>query len=147
MDNINEKPLDPAQRRARGRLMKRLAPKIARKKKIAMKKKASPEKIKAKAQKAAKEIIRNKLLKNKSYKDLGVQQKITVDKKVEKKKAVIQKIAKKILPKIKKQEAERLKKMRDTKKEAKVNEVEQPTPDAAYDFKDIHSIEIYDEEN
>lgn len=127
--------------------MKRLAPKIARKRKIAMKKKANPEKIKAKAQKAAKEIIRNKLLKDKSYKDLGVQQKITVDKKVEKKKAVIQKIAKKILPKIKKQEAERLKKMRDTKKEAKVNEVEQPTPDAAYDFKDIHAIEIYEEEN
>lgn len=145
MDNLNEKPLDPAQRRARSRIMKRLAPKIARKRKIAMKKKASPEKLKVKAQKAAKEIIRGRLLKDKDYKDLAISQKIAVDKKVEKKKEVIKKIATKILPKIKKQEIERLKKMQ-SKKEEKVNEVEQPTPDAAYDFKDIHTIEIYDEQ-
>lgn len=145
MDNLNEKPLDPAQRRARSRIMKRLAPKIARKRKIAMKKKASPEKLKVKAQKAAKEIVRSKILKDKDYKDLGVSQKIAVDKQVEKKKAAVKKIAKKLLPKIKKQETERLKKMQ-SKKEEKVNEVEQPTPDAAYDFKDIHTIEIYDEQ-
>ena len=145
MDNLNEKPLDPAQRRARSRIMKRLAPKIARKRKIAMKKKASPEKLKVKAQKAAKEIIRGRLLKDKDYKDLAISQKIAVDKKVEKKKEVIKKIATKLLPKIKKKEIERLKKMQ-SKKEEKVNEVEQPTPDAAYDFKDIHTIEIYDEQ-
>ena len=67
MDNLNEKPLAPAQRRARSRSMKRLAPKIARKK-------------------------------------------------------------------------------LQSKKEEKGNEVEQPTPDAAYDFKDIHTVEIYDEQ-
>ena len=145
MDKLNEKPLNPAQRRARARIMKRLAPKIARKRKIAMKKKASPEKIINRAEKAAKEIIRDKILKNKKYKDLEVGQKAIVDKQVEKKKAAIKKIAKKLLPKIKKKETERLKKMQD-KKEEKVNEVEQPTPDAAYDFKDIHTIEIYDEQ-
>ena len=145
MDDLNEKPLDPAQRRARSRIMKRLAPKIARKRKIAMKKKASPEKLKIKAQKAAKEIIRNRLLKDKDYKDLGVSQKIEVDKKVEKRKAAIKKIATKLLPKIKKQETERLQKTQ-SKKEEKVNEVEQPTPDAAYDFKDIHTIEEYNKQ-
>lgn len=143
MDNLNEKPLDPAQRRARSRIMKRLASKISRKRKIAMKKKASPEKLKVKAQKAAKEIIRSKILKDKNYKDLGISQKMAVDKQVEKKKAAAKKIAKKLLPKIKKQEIERLKKMQ-SKKEEKVNEVEQPTPDAAYNFKDIHAIEIYE---
>jgi hypothetical protein len=146
LNNLNEKPLTPSQRRARGRIMKRLAPKIARKKAIALKKKASPEKILKRAEKAAKEIIRNKILKDKKYQDLEAGQKALVDKKVEKKKAAIKKIAKKILPKIKKKEVERLKSMKSKEESSKIHEVEQPTPKAAYDFKDVHTIEIYDED-
>ena len=146
LTNLSEKPLTPSQRRARGRIMKRLAPKIARKKAIAMKKKASPEKILKRAEKAAKEIIRNKILKDKKYQDLEAGQKAVVDKKVEKKKAAIKKIAKKILHKIKKKEVERLKSMKTKNESSKIHEVEQPTPKAAYNFKDIHTVEIYDED-
>ena len=65
-----------------------------------------------------------------------------VDKQVEKKTAAIAKIAKKLLPSIKKAEKERLAAM--NAKEESIKEVQQPTPKAAYDFKDIHTIEIYD---
>ena len=120
VQTLSEKPLTPQQRRAKGRQMKRLAPKIARKKKIAMKKKASPEKLMSRAEKAAKEIIRNKLIKGKKYADLPFAQRELVDKKVEKKKDAIKKIAKKLLPKIRKQEVERLKKKGDVKEAAEL---------------------------
>jgi hypothetical protein len=104
-----EKPLTPSQRMARSRMMKRLAPRIKAKRKIAMKKKASPEKIKSRAEKKAREIVRQKFLaKGQNYATLSFAQKIQLDKKVEKKKALIKKIAKKLIPKIKKQEAERI---------------------------------------
>lgn len=120
VQTLSEKPLTPQQRRERGRQMKRLAPKIARKKKIAMKKKASPEKLMSRAEKAAKEIIRNKLVKGKKYADLPFAQRELIDKKVEKKKDAIKKIAKKLLPKIRKQEVERLKKKGDVKEAAEL---------------------------
>ena len=108
-----EKPLTPKQRMQRGRLMKRLAPRMAMKRKITMKRKANPEKIKARAEKQARDIIRQKLLKDVDYNTLGYAQKVALDKRVEKKKAVIKKIAKKLIPKVKKDELERLKKQKE----------------------------------
>ena len=108
-----EKPLTPKQRMQRSRLMKRLAPRMAMKRKITMKRKANPEKIKARAEKQARDIIRKKLLKDVDYNSLGFAQKVSLDKRVEKKKAVIKKIAKKLIPKIKKDELERLKNQKE----------------------------------
>ena len=110
-----EKPLTPKQRIQRGRLMKRLAPKMAMKRKITAKKKASPEKIKQRAVKQAKDIIRNKLAKDQDYNKMSYAAKIALDKKVEKKKAVIKKLSKKLIPKVKKAETERIKKLKDKK--------------------------------
>ena len=112
--------LTPQQRRERGRTMKRLAPKITRKRKIAMKKKASTDKLMSRAIKAAKTIIRNKMIKGKKYEDLPFAQRELIDKKVEKKKGAIQKIAKKLLPSIRKQEVERLKKQGEMKEAAEL---------------------------
>ena len=106
---LSEKPLTPQQRIQRGRIMKRLAPKIAMKRKIAMKKKATPEKLKVRAMKQARDVVRAKFVKGKSYDELSYAEKIQLDKKVEKKQALIKKIAKKLLPKIKKAEAQRVK--------------------------------------
>jgi len=106
---LSEKPLTPQQRIQRGRIMKRLAPKIAMKRKIAMKKKATPEKLKVRAMKQARDVVRAKFVKGKSYQELSYAEKIQLDKKVEKKQALIKKIAKKLLPKIKKAEAQRVK--------------------------------------
>lgn len=109
---LSEKPLTPQQRIQRGRIMKRLAPKIAMKRKIAMKKKANPEKLKVRAMKQARDAVRAKFVKGKSYQELSYAEKIQLDKKVEKKQALIKKIAKKLLPKIKKAEAERVKNLK-----------------------------------
>ncbi len=109
---LSEKPLTPQQRIARGRIMKRLAPKIAMKRKIAMKKKADPERLKTRAMKQARDAVRAKFVKGKSYQELSYSEKIQLDKKVEKKQALIKKIAKKLLPKIKKAEAERVKNLK-----------------------------------
>ena len=109
---LSEKPLTPQQRIARGRIMKRLAPKLAMKRKIAAKKKANPEKLKARAMKQARDVVRAKFVKGKKDIDLSNSEKSQVDRKVEKKQAMIKKIAKKLLPKIKKAEAERVKNLK-----------------------------------
>jgi hypothetical protein len=113
LQSIEEAPLTPKQRMQRSRLMKRLAPRMAMKRKITMKRKANPEKIKARAEKQARDIIRKKLLKDVDYNTLGYAQKVALDKRVEKKKAAIKKIAKKLTPKVKKDELERLKKQKE----------------------------------
>jgi hypothetical protein len=112
LESIEEAPLTPKQRMQRSRLMKRLAPRMAMKRKITMKKKANPEKIKGRAEKQARDIIRKKLLKDVDYNSLGFAQKVALDKRVEKKKAGIKKLAKKLIPKVKKAEQERLKKLK-----------------------------------
>jgi|SRR5210317_620375 len=84
--------------------------KIERGKKIAAKKLASPEKLKAKAQKKARDIIVKNILKDKDKADLSFSARQDIEKRVDKKKAVINKIAKKILPQIKAKDREKLQK-------------------------------------
>ena len=108
-EHLLEEPLTVQQRMKRSRTMKRLSKKISAKRKIAMKKKATTEKLEKRAQKKARDLVRQKFMKGKSYNDLSNAEKIQLDKKVEKKKALISKLAKRILPKIRKAEGERLK--------------------------------------
>ena len=110
----DRKPLTIQQRVARGRVMKRLAPKMARARKAKAKRLADPNQLKIRAQKAAIAIVRKKVAGDKgvNYKNLSPSDKINVDKRVQKKSALIQKIAKKQLPKIRKAEQERLKALR-----------------------------------
>ena len=65
-----------------------------------------------KAQKAAVNIIKTKLTKGKALAGLSVSEKERLEKMVKKKSAVIKKIAKKLIPKIKTKEKERLAKLR-----------------------------------
>lgn len=117
-----EAPLTPQQRLQRKRLMKRLAPKMAMKRKLAAKKKASPEKLMKRAEKKARDIVRAKFLgKDKKYNDLSMAAKIQLDKKVETKKALIKKIAKKLMPKVKAAEVQRLQKTKQSQDEATVS--------------------------
>ena len=81
--------------------------KLGRKK--AAKKLASPEKLKARANKQARELIIKKILKGKSKGDLGFAARSDLEKKVNKKKASIAKIAKKLLPAVKKADKLKLK--------------------------------------
>jgi nicotinic acid mononucleotide adenylyltransferase len=115
----DRKPLSISQRRDIGRRMKRLAPKLARLRKVKAKRRADSDTIKKRAMKKAREVVRAKVAgdRGKNYRDLSTAEKITIDKLVQKKSAVISKLAKKLLPKVRKDEGERLKMARSTKSE------------------------------
>ena len=103
-----DEALTTAQRIKMKNAMKKNKAKIALGKKLAAKKKASPEKLKARAEKQARNIVIQKILKGKSKDDLSFSARGELEKKVDKKKAAIKKIAKKLLPDIKKKEAEKM---------------------------------------
>ena len=88
---------------------------IARKREIALNKRASPEKIFQRSMKKARDILRRKATAGKGQDELSFSQKEKVEKLLSKKKGVIKRIAKKLLPQMKAAEAERLKKRRETK--------------------------------
>ena len=107
-------PLTIAQRQKMARTMKRLAPKLARFRKMKAKRMADRDQILKRAQKAARNVIRKKVAgeRGADYSALSASEKITIDKLVMKKSAIIKKLAKKLLPKVRKAEMERLKKAR-----------------------------------
>ena len=112
IDAVLDEVMSKSARMKKSRVMKQKSKQIARKRKISMKRKADPAKLKLRAIKKAREIITKKILKDRSKSDLSIAGKETLEKKLAKKKAVIAKIAKKILPKVKKAETERLAKLR-----------------------------------
>ena len=85
---------------------------IARKK--AAKKLASPEQLKDRAVKQARNLIVKKILKNKTTDDLSMSARGELEKKVDKKKAAIKKIAKKLLPMVKKADRAKIKNKNNT---------------------------------
>ena len=97
LEVIKEAPLTPMQRRKKAIIMKRLAPKIARKRKIAMRKKAGVD--------FGASMVRFR----------GGQWRVNIDKKVEKKKTLMQKLAKRMIPVMRRKEIERLKQLRKSK--------------------------------
>lgn len=105
-----DEALSLQQRIKRGRVMKRYATKIATARKRAMRRKASTEKLKSRARKKAINIVRNRVAgaSSKSYSDMSPGEKIMIDKKIEKRKALINRLAKKLLPKVRKAEMTRL---------------------------------------
>lgn len=110
MDHQHERKLSIASRRKMARAAKRTAKKRQLKKKLLAKRPKSPEKLKNTAKKAAKNVLVKKLTGGKSYSDLSISQKQTIDNKL--KPAIIAKVAKKLLPKVRAKEKERLKRMR-----------------------------------
>ena len=100
-----DEALSPAQRRAKGIIMRRYKNKM----KIArarMKKRApTMDRVKKIAQKRARDMVRKRISgkKDLNYNELDNAQKSMIDKKLVSKKAMINRIAKKILPKVKKE--------------------------------------------
>ena len=112
--------LSVQQRIKRRTIMRRMKGKIARGRRIARKKLASPEKIKTRSNKKAREMIRKRLAgkRGAQYKDLPVSAKVEIDKKLEKKSNLIKQIAKRLLPKVKAADRARLAKARAPKNES-----------------------------
>ena len=116
--NLDE-ALTRQQRIKRGIQMKRLSKKIAIKRKIAAKKMATPDKLQKRSRKLARKILIKKLLKNRSISSLTFAEKEKLEKRLEKKKAVIDRISKKLMPKVKRAEKERLAKARGSSSDEK----------------------------
>ena len=119
------------QRRKRKLTMRRIKNKIKRGRRISQRKLATPEKIKTRAQRKAKEEVRKRIAGKRgvNYKSLPMSQRIQIDKMVEKRKNLIQKLAKRLLPKVKKAERERLKKFRQRKSSnEEINLISQLSP-------------------
>jgi hypothetical protein len=115
INDVLDEVMNKMARMKRSRMMKTKGKQIARKRKIAMKRKANPAKLKTRAMKKARDIVAKKILKDKDKSDLSLAAKETLEKRLEKKKAVIAKIAKRILPKVRSAENERLAKRREKK--------------------------------
>ena len=113
IDDVLDEIMSKAARMKRSRMMKMKGKMIARKRKIAMKRKANPEKLKKRAMKKARDIVAKKILKDRSKSDLSISGKENLEKKLNKKKGIIAKIAKRILPNVRKAENERLAKRRE----------------------------------
>lgn len=111
-----DEAMSMAQRMKMKAAFKKNKAKIKLGKKKAAKKLASPEKLKARAKKQARDIIIKKILKGKSKNDLGFAARTDLEKKVDKKKGAIAKIAKKILPAVKKADKLKLKKNKEKAK-------------------------------
>ncbi len=114
IDDVLDEIMSKSTRMKKARMMKMKGKQIARKRKIAMKRKANPAKLKTRAMKKARDIVAKKLLKDKNKSDLSIAGKENLEKRLVKKKAVIAKIAKRILPQVRKAENERLAKRRES---------------------------------
>jgi len=105
-DPTNESKFDEAlttaQHLKRKAAFKKNKGKIARAKEKASKRIASPDKIKDKANKKARDILTKKILGGRSKSDLSLGDRKSLEKKLDKKKATIAKIGKKLRPQVKK---------------------------------------------
>jgi hypothetical protein len=106
---LDEAVLDRQQRRQRAITMRRFKSKIARGRRIAANRPANLEKLKKRARKAAINVVRQKVAKGRGedYANLDVMQKMQIDKKVQKRKSLIDRLAKRMIPKIRQKEVER----------------------------------------
>lgn len=104
-----EEALSRQQRRKKAITMRKNKSKIAAGRRRNKNRKASPEKLKKRARKAAISAVRKKVASSKgdSYNDLSPSQKEMVDKKVEKRKSLVNRLSKKMLPIVRKKEKER----------------------------------------
>ena len=106
---LQAEALTTAQRIQRGRMMKKIKHKIALGRKRAARKIASMDVLKKRARKAARNVILKKLIKNTPKAELSMARRQDLEKRLEKKKAVIDKLSKKLLPQVRKKEMERKK--------------------------------------
>ena len=90
--------------------MRRNKAKIAMGRKKAARKMASAEVLKGRAQKQARNLIIKKILKNKTKADLSYGSRAALEKMVAKRKGAIDRIAKKLLPKVRQKDRTKLQK-------------------------------------
>lgn len=115
-------PLTISQRRKRGLVMRRYKSKIRAAKERSKRKMAPKEKLLKRSRKKALEFMRNRLMKNKKYSEMTPSEKVAIDTRLQKiSPKIIDRIAKRLFPKVRAAEKERLSSVLSPKKES-VNE-------------------------
>ncbi|MEK9698275.1 MAG: hypothetical protein VW270_21075 [Candidatus Poseidoniales archaeon] len=102
-----DEALNFQQRRARARAMKKNKAKIAMGRRRAARKAADPKRLMKRARKAAINTLFKKLAKGQTRSDLPAGRRQEIEKRIEKMKPRVDKIARKMLPQIRKMEKER----------------------------------------
>ena len=104
------KPLTLQQRMKKRILMRRLAPIIARKRKIRLRRRANRGQLMKRSRRAAILLLKKRFAgsRGKNYRALSPSEKIGIDKLVQKKLPMVDRIAKRLLPKMLKKETERM---------------------------------------
>ena len=106
-DEMQDEALDIQQRRARARTMKKNKAKIAMGRKRSMRRMADPERLKKRARKQAINTVFKKLSKGVDKSDLPPARRQEIEKRLEKMKPRIDRIARKLLPQVRKKELQR----------------------------------------
>ena len=106
------KPLSLQQRMKKRIIMRRLAPIIARKRKIKLRRRANRGQLMKRSRRAAILLLKKRFAgnKGKNYRALSPSEKIGIDRLVQKKLPMVDRIAKRLLPKMLKKETERMRK-------------------------------------
>lgn len=134
-ETVVEKVLTVQQRLKRSRIMRRLKPKLQRIRDIKKKRMADPAKLMYRARKMAIANLRKRFAgkMGADYANLSASQKVTVDRLIEKKRPLVVRIAKRLLPRVRKLELERLRRVRGSVKES----VQYDDPDRIYDLNKV----------
>ena len=113
-------PLTLQQRIKKARIMKRLAPKLKRQREIRKFRMAPTERLVQRARKLARNLLRKKMAgkRGEQYNKLSASQKIQVDTLIQKKASSVERIAKRMLPMVRKKEIERIRSARSGTREA-----------------------------
>ena len=106
-DETQDEALDMAQRRAKSRQMKKLKTKIAMGRKRAARRTASLEKLKQRARRQAINNVFKKLTKGQSKDEVSFARRQEIEKRIAKMGPKIDKMARKLLPQVRKMEKER----------------------------------------
>ena len=111
---LDERVLTIMQRLQRGRLMRRKAPIMKRMRKVKARRMAPRSRLAYRARKAAIGLLRKRFggHKGANYANLSISQKIQIDRQIERRKSLIGKISKRMLPKVRKKEVARLRQVR-----------------------------------
>tara|TARA_R110001592_G_scaffold5470_6_gene30091 strand:+ start:1198 stop:4068 length:2871 start_codon:yes stop_codon:yes gene_type:complete len=109
--------LSRAGRIKRGLMMRRIKHKVQRKKAMMRKKMATVDMLSRRSRRHAVKLVRKRFMgkKGENYAKLGMSDKIMIDKRMEAKKAIIIKIAQRLLPKVRRAELIRLKNYKQNK--------------------------------
>ncbi len=110
MDELDEKVLDITQRQKRAMILRRYHAKVERARELSQKRLAPEKNIKKRAYAQARQIVRKRFAgaRGAEYEKLGPSEKIAIDRAIEKKQALIKKLALRLIPRVKQAEAKRL---------------------------------------